>query len=335
MLTAAAIGLAFLIFLVAVSFLVEAARKRPVAPAVLSWAPEIPIRYADINGVKTRYIKAGTGPALVLLHTLRTQFDIFQKIVPQLAREFTVYAPDYPGHGWSDIPGADYTPEFFARFTKDFLETLRIEDALVAGVSIGASIPLLLAAEQNPRIRGVVSINPYDYGQRGIDRANLVAKILFTVAPIPVLGDTVMRLRNPLVEGKVMEGGVTRPGAIPRSFGDEVFAVGQRPGHYRAFLNLIRHMPLWRKTRAVYGRIQVPVLLLYGEGDWSREGERQDNLRAIPGARLATVENGGHFLTLDQPDAVIKHIRGFAQELETMAGPKATQRPRDSSVRSV
>jgi pimeloyl-ACP methyl ester carboxylesterase len=316
MLTALAIGLASLVALVAISFVVEARRKKPIAPAVLAWAPTIPVAYADIKGVKIRYIKTGAGPVLVLLHTLRTQLDIFQKVIPQLAREFTVYAVDYPGHGWSGIPEADYTPAFFARFTGDFLEALQIQDALVAGVSIGASIALLLAAEGNPRIRGIVSMNPYDYGERGIDRANVVAKILFTLAPIPLLGDTVMRLRNPLVEEKVLDGGMADPRAIPRSFREEMFVVGKRPGHYRAFLNLIRHMPLWRKTHAAYGRIQMPVLLVYGDHDWSRDTERQRTLREIPGARLVTVKDAGHFLPLDQPDAVVQQIRAFVRELQ-------------------
>jgi pimeloyl-ACP methyl ester carboxylesterase len=315
MLTALLIGLASLVALVAISFVVEASRKKPVAPASLAWAPTIPVRYADIKGVRVRYIKAGSGPALVLLHTLRTQLDIFQKVIPQLAREFTVYAVDYPGHGWSAIPEADYTPEFFARFTSDFLEALEIKDALLAGVSIGASIPLLMAAERSSRIRGIVSMNPYDYGERGIDRANAVAKILFTLAPIPVLGDTVMRLRNPLVERKILDGGMANPSALPEAFRDEVYAVGERPGHYRAFLNLIRHMPLWRKTHQAYGRVQVPVLLVYGDHDWSRDAERQQTLREIPGARLVMVKDGGHFLPMDQPEEVVRQIRTFAAEL--------------------
>jgi pimeloyl-ACP methyl ester carboxylesterase len=303
-----------LVGLVAISLVVEAMRRKPVAPTALGWSPAIPILYTDVNGVRARYIKTGAGPALVLLHTLRTQLDIFQLVIPSLAREFTVYAVDYPGHGWSDIPDADYTPEFFARFVAGFLETLKLDNVLVAGVSIGASVPLLLAAERNPRIRAVVAINPYDYGQRGIDRANAVAKVLFTLAPIPVLGETVMRLRNRMVEGKVLEGGVATPQALPQAFSEEVFVVGERPGHYRAFINLIRHMPLWRKTREVYGRVGLPVLLVYGDHDWSRVAERQANLRDIPGARLVTVANGGHFLPLDRPEAVMQHIRDFARE---------------------
>jgi pimeloyl-ACP methyl ester carboxylesterase len=304
--------------LVALSFVVEALRRKPIPPATLSWAPGIPIQYADINGGRTRYIKTGAGPTLVLLHTLRTQLDIFQKVIPQLGQDFTVYAMDYPGHGWSDIPRADYTPEFFTRFVTKFLDTLGIENALVAGVSIGASIPLLMAAEGNTRIRGIVSINPYDYGQRGADRANAVARILFTLAPIPVLGDTVMRLRNPLVEGKILEGGVASAAALPPAFRKETYRTGERPGHYRAFLNLIRHMPLWRKAHQVYGRIRVPVLLVYGDRDWSREPERQATLREIPGAGLAMVGKGGHFLPLDQPNAVIQLIRDFARKLHIL-----------------
>ena len=56
-----------------VSFAVEALRPEPKAPRVLSWAPEIPITHVDVDGFKLRYIRAGRGPNVVLLHTLRTQ----------------------------------------------------------------------------------------------------------------------------------------------------------------------------------------------------------------------------------------------------------------------
>ena len=81
-----------MVALVVVSMVVEALRRKPTPPATLAWAPAIPIQYADVKGVRARYIKTGTGPNLVLLHTLRTQLDIFQKVIPRLAQEFTVYA---------------------------------------------------------------------------------------------------------------------------------------------------------------------------------------------------------------------------------------------------
>jgi pimeloyl-ACP methyl ester carboxylesterase len=73
-------------------------------------------------------------------------------------------------------------------------------------------------------------------------------------------------------------------------------------------------MPLWRETHSAYPRVKVPVLLIYGDHDWSRPPERQATLREIPGARLVTVKNGGHFLPLDQPEAVVREVRAFASE---------------------
>jgi pimeloyl-ACP methyl ester carboxylesterase len=82
---------------VLVSYLVEAARRSPAPPERLAWAPEIPIQYVDVAGTRLRYISAGNGRPLVLLHTLRTQLDMFQRILPALAKRFRVYAVDYPG----------------------------------------------------------------------------------------------------------------------------------------------------------------------------------------------------------------------------------------------
>src|SRR5438045_2573961 len=133
-----------LLALVAVSYLVEALRPQPVPPERLGWAPDLTVAYADVGGSRLRYVRAGQGPALVLLHTLRTQLDMFQKVIPALAGHFTVYAVDLPGHGYSDIPSAEYSPDFFRSAVERFLEVLRIESAVVVGESIGGSIGLLL-----------------------------------------------------------------------------------------------------------------------------------------------------------------------------------------------
>ncbi len=46
----------------------------------------------DVDGVRLRWRVAGDGPPLVLIHTLRTQFDLFDQTLPELARSFKVYA---------------------------------------------------------------------------------------------------------------------------------------------------------------------------------------------------------------------------------------------------
>lgn len=294
------------------SYLVEALRSPPAPPERLSWAPEIPIQYTALEGVRLRYIATGQGPALVLLHTLRTQLDMFQQLIPALARQHRVYAVDYPGHGWSDIPRAAYSPELFVETIGRFLDRLDIREATLVGESIGGSIALLLAARRHPRIRGVVAINPYDYDRgRGLRRSSTLANLVFAANRIPLLGATVMRMRNRFVEERILRGGVHREGALPPELAREMYEVGNRRGHYRAFMSLVRHWPLWEAARSEYQAIDRRVLLLYGEHDWSRPEEREADRRDILGAQLRVVPDAGHFLSLDAPDDLIRSVTEF------------------------
>jgi pimeloyl-ACP methyl ester carboxylesterase len=295
-----------------ISLAVEALRRSPSPPAQLRWAPDIPIQYVEVNGIRLRYIKTGQGPVLVLLHTLRTQLDLFEKIVPELAGDFTVYALDLPGHGYSDIPDAKYDAAFFADAVEGFLEALHLNDVMLAGVSIGGAIPLIVAARHNPRVARVVAINPYDYGQgRGMARSSLLARLVVMAADIPVLGETVMRLRNFFIMKNILEGGVSDPNSIPPQLLKEMYLTGNRKGHYRAFISLLRNAGSWQTATRDYARISVPALFLWGNQDWARPDEREQDRRLVPGAELVTIERGGHFLPLDRPDEVIGNLRKF------------------------
>lgn len=306
--------LVLLIGPVLVSYLVEALRRAPAAPTRLSWAPEIPIRYVKVDGINLRYVEVGQGPALVLLHTIRTQLDIFQKVIPELSRHFRVYAVDYPGHGFSDIPAVEYSPEFFTKVIGGFLEQVNIQNALVAGESIGGSIPLRLASQHNPRVKQVIAINPYDYdGGRGVRRSSRIANLLFFLNNVPILGSTFWRLRQYPVFKHIIEGGVVHKDSLPPLLLREMYEVGSRPHHYRAQMSLVATWADWENARADYGRITVPVLLIYGEADWSRPEERAANQRAIPGATMTIVKDGGHFLSLEAPEAVIQLILRFSR----------------------
>src|SRR5262245_12923504 len=120
------IGVGIAVWLI--SFVVESLRATPAEPRTLRWAPDIPVEHVDVGGNTLRYIKTGNGPVLVLLHTLRTQLDLFEKVVPELSKHFTVYALDYPGHGYSDIPQARYDAAFFTKAVEGFLDKLDLRD---------------------------------------------------------------------------------------------------------------------------------------------------------------------------------------------------------------
>jgi pimeloyl-ACP methyl ester carboxylesterase len=305
--------LAGLVALVSISYIVEALRPAPKRPEKLAWAPDVAIRYLDIGGLKIRTIKTGSGPNLVLLHTLRTQLDIFENIIPELAKRFTVYAYDYPGHGWSDIPDAAYAPEDFYKWTEAFLDRLDIRQATMAGISIGGTIALVLAARQNPRIAKVISINPYDYWPAGgVRQSSPTARLVLTFAEVPILGATIMRLRNRFLSDLIMEGGLASPEALSGALAKELYEVGARPGHYQGFLNLLAHERLWPEARKEYPNIKVPVLLVYGDEDWAPPSERERTRALIPGVAMETVGKANHFLSLDRPQELQQMIVRFA-----------------------
>ena len=72
MTTLVLIVIVILVCVFCAGLIAEALRIAPKTPEQLYWAPEIPIRYVDIDGNRIRYIKTGSGPNLVLLHTLGT-----------------------------------------------------------------------------------------------------------------------------------------------------------------------------------------------------------------------------------------------------------------------
>ena len=63
----------------------------------------------------------------------------------------------------------------------------------------------------------------------------------------------------------------------------------------------------------MYGNINIPVHVVYGDQDWSNENERQQTVKDIPGATMEEIANSGHFLSLDRPEELINTIRNFAR----------------------
>jgi pimeloyl-ACP methyl ester carboxylesterase len=287
-----------------VSFIVEALRRAPEEPRTLRWLPDVPVEHVNVGGNRLRYIKTGKGPTVILLHTLRTQLDLFERIVAELSNHVTVYALDYPGHGYSAIPKARYDAAFFTETVEGFLEKLDLRDVTLAGVSIGGSVALIIAGQRNARVARVVAINPYDYDKgRGLARSSLFGWLITNAARLPVVGETVMRLRNSFIMSAILRGGVADADSIPPALMKEMNSVGNRRRHYRAFLSLLRNAASWEAATKAYSRIDVPVLLIWGDQDWARLSEREHDRTLIPNAQMTTLERGSHFLPLDRGSA--------------------------------
>src|SRR5215210_2718927 len=122
-------------------------------------------RKIEVDGLLTRYLTAGEGAPLVLLHALCESALDWRWVLPALAQAYRVYAPDLPGFGDSDKPAADYSPTFFARFVAAFLDALEVERAAVVGNSLGGLVALRLALSEPARVSTLCLVDSAGLGR--------------------------------------------------------------------------------------------------------------------------------------------------------------------------
>jgi pimeloyl-ACP methyl ester carboxylesterase len=267
--------------------------SRPNGAYTSTWAPSGQIGYATLaDGTRLRYLKAGSGPAMILLHTVRTQLDHFQLVIPKLVDAFTVFAVDMPGMGWSDITSrASYAEPALRRAIVEFVKTLDLDDVILAGESMGATVSLTASTELADRVRRIAAFNTYDYSE-GVARANRVASIYIGGARLPAIGPVVAKMENKPALGIVLRGGLADGSKLPDHYLAELRRVGRRRGYPRVAREVYRNVDSMIAARALYGR------------DWSRIPEREANLALLPGARSIALPHTGHFAALEQPARV-------------------------------
>ncbi len=266
--------------------------------------------------ISLRYKRTGSGEPLVLMHTIRTQLDYFDKIVPILARHFTVYAVDLPGHGYSSIDThAAYDEPYFRAAIVSFIEKLDLADVTLVGESIGGVLALTVASELPNRVKAVVASNPYDYDRRyadGVRRGNVFANIAIGSYAMPIFGAINAALENKLFLGWVLRGGLYDKRNLPRDLLVELNRVGRRRGFRYVERKTFAGWRSWKKARALYKDVKAPVTFVYGDHDWSKQAERDVNLAEMPNAKLKLLDRAGHFASLDAPDALAAAVLDFA-----------------------
>jgi pimeloyl-ACP methyl ester carboxylesterase len=259
-----------------------------------------------INGNRTlRYLKTGNGDPLILIHTIRTQLDYFEEVIPQLAKHFTVYAIDLPGHGYSSIDTkASYDEPYFRSAVIAFIEKLDLKEVTLAGESIGGVLALTVASQLPSRIKQVVSSNPYDYERKygdGVRRGNFLANFVISQFAIPYVGAVVAALENILFLGIIMRGGLKNKRWMPSKLLREFDRVGRRKGYRHVERSTFSGWQSWGKAQSLYSGVKAPVKLVYGQHDWSTQAERANTAKQLGGISISTVANTGHFTFVDNP----------------------------------
>src|SRR5215831_8579910 len=125
-------------------------------------------RTQDVNGLKIFYREAGAAhaPTILLLHGFPTSSHMFRDLIPVLAPQYHVIAPDLPGFGFSDAPspsGFTYTFDRLADVIEQFTDTLGLTRYALYIFDYGAPVGLRLALRHPERITAIVSQNGNAY----------------------------------------------------------------------------------------------------------------------------------------------------------------------------
>ena len=277
-------------------------------------------RWVSVDGITVHYVTAGDGPPLLLLHGLGASHLVWQSNIVPLAEQYTVIAPDLPGHGDSDKPRMDYSVGAGVRLVAGFLEAVGVSQLVgLVGNSLGGMLALRAAVALPTLTQSLVLV---DSG--GLGRELPLAVRLLTV---PFLGEI---MRHPKLGGSrfVLKSVFYDPSKVSPDLADQLRHIWAMPGAREAVLRALRHAATLRGLRrelmllGALRELSMPLLIVWGARD-----------RVIPVAharaaaqqardvRLEIIPQCGHWPQMEAPEVFNPLLMEFLGQVRTrMAG---------------
>ncbi len=267
--------------------------------------------WATVSGHRMRYLRAGSGPPLLLIPGLLAYSFSWRFTIPGLSDIRTVFAPDLLGTGFSDrSPDIDCSAQACAQRMLRFMDEVGIERTDLVGTSHGGGVATLMATIAPGRIRKLVlvaPVNPWSaHGQ-------WITRLLATR-----LGRVAFQNSYPAIEAfssfwlSRLYGDTRR---IPPGTLEGYKAPLTIKGTLKYGLDIVRcwHSDL-NKLQDAYPRVSSPTLLIWGDRDIAvYPSSAQEILKRIPGARLEMFEGVGHLTYEEVPEAFNQALRKFLQ----------------------
>jgi 2-hydroxy-6-oxonona-2,4-dienedioate hydrolase len=259
------------------------------------------LRHVDVAGVRTRVLRAGSGPDLVLLHGTGGHLEAYARDVAGLAEHFRVTAYDMVGHGWSDLPDRPYTIDVLADHLVGLMDALGIDAAHISGESLGGWVAAWTAAHHPARVDRMVLNTPGNIANKPEVMARLRDS---TMAAVRDPSAATVRHRVEFL--------FYHTDMVTEELVNLRRAVYTRPGFLRAIANtLVLQDPVVRKDFAWepgwVGKISARTLLLWTDHDPTGGLDEAAMLREwLPDARLYVIADAGHWPQWEKRDEFLR-----------------------------
>ena len=267
-------------------------------------------RFETLSGLRVRYVRAGEGPAVVLLHGLASSIFTWKDVMPALARSRTVVALDFPGFGESEQP-RDLEFGIYPEIVLGLMDRLGIARATLVGNSMGGAVATALAARHPERVAALVLIDSAGFHRADSERP-LLLRLLTTRA------GKVLFERLP-VRGRVLRLGLRQvfhdPALVTEERFNEYLAPLLRPGAPASLVSLLTSRGAAPgMVASLAPSVKAPTLVLWGRDDrWIPVAQADRVVAAIPGARKVVLEACGHVPQEERPQDVLRWLQEFPE----------------------
>jgi pimeloyl-ACP methyl ester carboxylesterase len=272
--------------------------------------------YHHPDGARVAYRETGTGPAIVLLHSLGLSHREWEPVVAPLSARFRVVLPDLPLHGDSeDRPRHSYSPEWFVEVIAGFCREAAGPRGMLAGHDIGSELALLAVSTGQLRPARMV-LMPSRLHRRDEFAAKRAAwRAACRAAALPGLDRVLAHGAKVVFRPSVGERLMAHPDPAARDLIRHAFAdVGGNGNRARSWARFARRWPIEgeRELLDAYPAMAMPVMLLWSDADPAHPLQAaQEALDLLPNGQLRMLPDTGFLMAYDDPVGVARELIAF------------------------
>jgi pimeloyl-ACP methyl ester carboxylesterase len=288
----------------------------------LASSSQVAFKTSQIDGVEIAYRQAGdpANPTVLLLHGFPTSSQMFRNLIPELAQDYHVIAPDYPGFGASEMPEAasfEYSFAHIAEMMTELLDQEEVGTYTAYVMDYGAPVGFRMFADDPERVSGFVIQNGNAY-EEGLGAFWDPIKA-YWADPSVANGDALRGFLTLDATKWQFTAGVQNPENIsPDNYWNVQYLL-DRPGNQEIqlelFLDYGTNVAEYPKWQALFREHQPPALLMWGKNDpiFPEEGAHpyKEDLNNLEFHILDT----GHFALEEYGPEMAAEMRDFLARL--------------------